>query len=66
MGYPPDCFHACGCSVSRLERCYQFSEPSGGFLLGFAGVPTHLVQPAIRAFTAALSEAATAHTGGMP
>jgi GntR family transcriptional regulator / MocR family aminotransferase len=46
-----------GLLVSPLERSYQFSEPSRGYLLGFAGVPTTRVVPAVRAFTTALAEA---------
>ena len=45
-----------GLLYSPLEPSYGFSEPSIGYLLGFAGVPTPLVVPAVRAFTAALSE----------
>ncbi|MFT4167409.1 MAG: PLP-dependent aminotransferase family protein [Microlunatus sp.] len=40
---------------SPLEVSYQFSAPSTGYLLGFGGVPTRDIVPAVRAFTAALA-----------
>ncbi len=46
-----------GLLFSPLEPSYQFSEPAVGYLLGFAGVPTPHVVPAVRAFTTVLSEA---------
>ena len=46
-----------GLLVSALSRTYAFTEPTPGFLLGFAGLPTPLVVPAVRALGAALAEA---------
>ena len=46
-----------GLLVSSLSRTYAFTEPTPGFLLGFAGLPTPLVVPAVRALGAALAEA---------
>jgi hypothetical protein len=36
---------------------YAFTEPIPGFLLGFAGLPTPLVVPAVGALCDALAEA---------
>lgn len=44
-----------GLAWSPLESCYQAAEPARGYLLGFAGLPTPQVVPAVRAFTAVLS-----------
>ena len=39
---------------SPLEPSYQFGEPAVGYLLGFGGVPTPQIVPAVEAFAAAL------------
>lgn len=44
-----------GLLLSLLEPSYQFSEPTAGYLLGFAGLPTPRVVPAVEVFTTALA-----------
>ncbi len=44
-----------GVRVSSLRRTYAFSPSNAGFVLGFAGLPTPLVVPAVRALTSTLS-----------
>ncbi|GAA3643714.1 aminotransferase-like domain-containing protein [Microlunatus ginsengisoli] len=48
-----------GLRCSLLETTYQFSQPSAGYLLGFAGLATPLVQPAVQVFTTVLAETAS-------
>jgi len=44
-----------GVRAASLRRTYAFSPSAAGFVLGFAGLPTPLVVPAVRALTTALA-----------
>ena len=43
-----------GVRAASLRRTYAFDPPGAGFVLGYAGLPTPRVVPAVRALTAAL------------
>jgi GntR family transcriptional regulator/MocR family aminotransferase len=53
-----------GLLMSSLRRTYAFSPPAAGLLLGYAGLPTTAVVPAVRALGSAL--AGSDHPGGAP
>jgi hypothetical protein len=44
-----------GLLVSSLRRTYAFGPPATGLLLGYAGLPTGVVVPAVRALSSALA-----------
>jgi DNA-binding transcriptional MocR family regulator len=48
--------------VSSLRRTYAFGPPATGLLLGYAGLPTGVVVPAVRALSSVL--AGSGHPGG--
>ena len=51
-----------GLLVTSLRRTYAFGPPATGLLLGYAGLPTGVVIPAVRALSSAL--AGNGHPGG--
>ena len=51
-----------GLLMSSLRRTYAFGPPATGLLLGYAGLPTGVVVPAVRALSSAL--AGNLHPGG--
>jgi GntR family transcriptional regulator / MocR family aminotransferase len=55
-------FRQHGLLMSSLRRTYAFSPPTTGLLLGYAGLPTGVVVPAVRALSSAL--AGSDHPGG--
>ena len=44
-----------GLVVTSLRRTYAFSPPATGLVLGYAGLPTGVVVPAVRALSSALA-----------
>jgi GntR family transcriptional regulator / MocR family aminotransferase len=55
-------FRQHGLLVTSLRRTYAFGPPATGLLLGYAGLPTGVVIPAVRALSSAL--AGNGHPGG--